>query len=120
MRGSVAGAIGAAIGFSIGLLSANTLFAHSWTALPFWGIVGVGVGAAFPKYERRRLQAAHTAGILYGLFLSAAFLLFGFHGAPSEFPRFMVVVVILSVVGAACGVFLGMIGQKVRGLAHSA
>ena len=112
-------ALGAATGLSLGLISAHTLFAHSWTALILWGIVGLGVGGVLPKHEGARFQTAHTAGTMYGFFVSASFLIFGFQGASSQFPRFLVVVVILGLAGAACGLVLSMVGQKTRDLAQS-
>jgi hypothetical protein len=101
--------ISAIIGIILGFVSTKTFFAHSWLALVPWGIAGVLVGF-IPKQQKQRL----LAGALYGFFLCLTFLLAGFQGDRAKLPSFALLALLLSFVGALCGVALAYISTQIR------
>ncbi len=95
----------ALVGLVTGFISVHTLFAGSWTALIFWGILGFSVGALGTS-SRQSLMA----GVTFGVLLTITFLLAGFKGAQSEFGRFMALSLALGVLGGICGLVLAGFG----------
>jgi hypothetical protein len=106
----MAALVGGAAGALVGLVSAETFFAHSWTALIAWAGVGVLLGVVLSG------KGVYAAGLLYGFFVTVSFVAFGFHGANNKVGPLLVFAIALGAVGAVCGLVLVLIGGKARNL----
>ena len=95
------------VGVVAGILSAHSLFAHSWTAILFWGAVGVVLGF-FTKGRKDVIRS----GIVYGVFLTLSFLLGGFQGALDKFAGFALFSILLCIPGALGGIIAVFIGNR--------
>jgi hypothetical protein len=96
------------VGVLTGLISAHTLFAHSITAIYFWGIIGLILGALIPNSKAR------VVGLAYGFSMMLSFLLFGFQGQRSSLLGFIVLAIGLSLVSAFCGWLAVYVGVKIK------
>ena len=95
------------IGLILGWVSAQTPLVSSWIALLPWGAAGLVIGA-LARGRRRALMS----GALYGFFLCAAFLIAGFKG--QSIAKFSGLLIALSLLGALCGLILGLIGNWIK------
>ncbi|HEU0050864.1 MAG TPA: hypothetical protein VFQ60_02285 [Patescibacteria group bacterium] len=93
----------------LGWLSARSFFLGSWINLIPWGCIGIVIG--FVSLNRIKMI---VNGILYGFILSAAFMFFGYRGPIEKWPTVALFTFILGVIGAGCGVLLGLVGQVFR------
>jgi hypothetical protein len=100
-------------GLILGYFSANSFFASSWTALILWGAAGLVLG-----YLAKSRKETFIPGALYGFLITAAFLIFGFHGASDKFKSYLILVLIISVAGAICGLVLFFLGNLINTLTH--
>ncbi len=101
------------VGLLTGLVSAHSLFAHSATAIYFWGVIGLilGLFAPYPKVQK--------IGLVYGFTMMLSFLLFGFQGKSDKLLNFTALAVGLSVVSALCGWLSVFLGAKIKLLFRS-
>jgi uncharacterized membrane protein YccC len=99
---------GALIGIACGFISAHTLFSHSYTALFFWGIVGLVAGWFTPHEEIR------TMGFHYGFILILSFLLFNFGGTSKTLFEFVLLSLLFSIVGGLAGWLSVYVGYWIR------
>ena len=97
----------AILGAVVGLISAKTFFAHSWTALLPWGLIGLVVG-----YPAKTKKIVVMSGAIYGFILPVVFTLTGYQGSGPWKPAFFLLALVLGIVGAGCGIALALIGQK--------
>jgi len=91
-----------------GVLSSRYLLVGSALSLIPWGIAGVLLGLWCTQYRQ-----ATGLGALYGFLIAFTFMAAGYQGAApilSRVPFFA----ILGLVGAVCGVGLGVIGAFLR------
>ena len=103
--------IAAVAGIICGIASDTILVGAQWANLILWALAGIGLG--FLAVGRR---AVLWTGIVYGVFVTATFLLVGFQGAPDKLPAFLLLTLAISAVGALGGlvtVFAGSILRRV-------
>jgi hypothetical protein len=103
--------ISAIVGIVCGIASVTVFVTAQWANLILWALAGIGLG--FFAVGRR---AVLWTGIVYGVFLSASFLLVGFQGTPDKLPAFLVLTLGLSVVGALGGIVTVFVGSQLRRL----
>ena len=96
------------IGILVGFLSAHSVFEHSYTAILFWGSVGLAIGWFTPVAKIR------NCGLAYGFFLMLSFLIFGFQGDKSRFVSFGLLSLVLSLVSALAGWVALLVGAKLK------
>jgi hypothetical protein len=99
---------GALVGIICGFISAHTLFSHSYTAIIFWGIVGLVVGWFTPNEEVR------TIGVHYGFMLILSFLLFNFGGTSDKLFVFILISLLFSIVGGLGGWLSVYVGHSIK------
>ncbi len=95
------------LGSILGVLGAHYILVASWLNLFPWGIAGLAIGSLGTKYE------SVVNGVIYGFILVFVFMVAGYSGTfslASRLPFFA----ILGVIGAACGLALGLIGFQVK------
>jgi hypothetical protein len=102
-------AIAVAAGLLCGTLSNYGILRASWWNLAFWGIAGVVLG--FFASDRKE---ALRAGIWYGMVLVLSFLFSGFKGSADKLLGFSLLALVGAVVGGACGLALGLIGNRLQ------
>jgi hypothetical protein len=102
-------AIAAATGLLCGSLSNYGILRGSWWNLAFWGIVGVVIGF-FASDNKEALRA----GIWYGMVLVLSFLFSGFKGSADKFLGFSLFALVGAIIGGACGLALGLTGNRIR------
>ena len=102
-------ALAVIVGAALGAVSAHSLIATSWLCLIPWGVAGLLLG----WWSRGRRQAL-WGGALYGFCISFAFLVAGYQGSAPVMSH-VAAFSILSLVGAVCGVALGLGARLVRG-----
>jgi len=88
----------AIVGLVTGFLTIHSLFAHSWTSMILWIVVGVVL-----LYFSANRHAAVYAGASFGFFTIAAWLISGFQGASDQLHGFLILTLGLSLLGAVCG-----------------
>ena len=103
--------VAAIVGLACGLVSQTSLLAGQWINLIVWGLAGVALGW-FTASRRLILWA----GVAFGLCLSVTFLLAGFKGSPDRLPVFLVLMLVLSVLGAGAGLAAVFVGSRLRRL----
>ena len=101
--------ISAVVGIVCGIASDTILVTAQWANLILWALAGIGLG--FFAVDR---PAVLWTGIVYGVFLTASFLLVGFQGAPDKLPAFFVLTLGLSVGGALGGLATMFAGSQLR------
>jgi hypothetical protein len=102
------GLAGVVVAVVFGILSSRYLLVGSALSLIPWGIAGVLLGVWCAQYRE-----AAGLGALYGFLIAFTFMVTGYQGAApilSRVPFFA----ILGLVGAVCGVGLGVIGAFLR------
>ena len=102
--------IAAIVGIICGIASDTLFVTAQWANLILWALAGIGLGL-FATGRR----AVLWTGIVYGVFLSASFLLVGFQGAPDQLPAFLALTLGLSLVGALGGLVTVFAGSRLRG-----
>jgi hypothetical protein len=98
-------AISGVVGVMLGLVSGRTALAHTWLALVPWTLVGLGVGWFVGSAGR-----ALRSGAVYGALLPIAFTVAGYQGGPPR-PGLYLLLLVVGVIGAACGTVLAWIGH---------
>ncbi|MDR3574409.1 MAG: hypothetical protein P4L50_11130 [Anaerolineaceae bacterium] len=98
-------AAAALVGIALGLIAARYLLVGSALSLIPWGITGVLFGL-----WRLTYRAAVLTGAVYGFLLAFTFMLAGYQGAAPTLSR-LPFFAILGLVGAVCGIGLGLIGS---------
>lgn len=99
---------GFGVGIICGFISAHTLFSHSYTAIIFWGVVGLITGWFTPNKEIR------TMGFSYGFMLILSFLLFNFNGTSNKLFGFILISLLFSIGGAFGGWLSVYVGNWTR------
>jgi hypothetical protein len=101
--------IAAVVGIVCGIASDTIFVTAQWANLILWALAGIALGVF--AVDRR---AVVWTGIVYGVFLTATFLLVGFQGAPDKLPAFLVLTLGLSVGGALGGLATVFAGSQLR------
>jgi hypothetical protein len=96
------------LGILLGILGASVLFVGSYLSLLPWGLVGVVFGYLSSSYKKAILN-----GIVYGFLLVVAFMISGYRGT-NPIIAVLVFFGILGLVGAVCGLVLGLIGHFLK------
>lgn len=97
------------IGIVFGILSNYSILLGSWINLVVWSIVGILIGFFIENKSYIR-----SSGLIYGFFLVASFLIFGFKGTSDKIFSFILLSILLSFVGSICGLALVFIGNWVK------
>jgi hypothetical protein len=98
----------ALIGIGLGVIGARYLFVGSFLSLIPWGTAGLLLGIWCAAYRK-----AIVTGALYGFLLVFSFMIAGYGGSASLLSR-LPFFAILGLVGAVCGIVLGVIGTFFR------
>jgi hypothetical protein len=101
------------IGIICGVLSTQA-FSIGWLNLVFWCVVAIAVGMLCNERE-----AIMWVGLLYGFFLSVAFLATGFKGSADKILSFVILSFSLSIIGGLCEWLFVYIGYRLRGFIKS-
>lgn len=96
------------VGLIVGFVSAHSIFEHSYTAIFFWGAVGLITGTLISSDKVKNI------GLLYGFFLMASFLLFGYQGTRGNLPKFIILALVFSIISSLCGWLSVFMGFKVK------
>jgi hypothetical protein len=96
--------VAALVGIVLGITGSRYLFVGSALSLIPWGIAGLLFGLWCPNYRE-----AIAIGALYGFVLAFSFMVSGYQGSAPVLTR-LPFFAILGLVGAVCGVGLGVIG----------
>lgn len=94
-------------GLLCGFVTIHSAFEHSWTSIIFW----VACGLLLVAFAPNRMQG-HHGGALFGFFTIASWLASGFQGASSALPGFIVLTLVLSTLGGACGAIGALIFSR--------
>lgn len=109
--------VGAIIGLAVGLASALWLNSLQWGNIAIWGVIGVLVGVIC-----KDRKSAMWSGMIFGFFLSLAFLFGGFRGELSRLPAFSAFTLALSLLSALGGLLASVVGywirERVQKIAH--
>jgi hypothetical protein len=97
--------VAALVGIALGIIGSRYLFVGSALSLIPWGIAGLLFGMWCPTYRQ-----AFAIGALYGFLLAFSFMMAGYGGSAPMFTR-LPFFAILGLVGAVCGMVLGVIGS---------
>ena len=100
--------VAVAVGIVFGILSSRYVLVGSALSLVPWGIAGVLLGLWCPLF-----QEAVPIGALYGFLVAFTFMAAGYQGSAPILTR-LPFFAILGIVGAICGIVLGVIGSFVR------
>lgn len=87
------------VGILTGFVTIHSPLAHSWTSMIFWVIVGLII-----LYFSNERRIATYAGADFGFLTIFTWLFSGFQGASNQLPGFLTLTLILSIIGALCGV----------------
>ena len=90
--------LSALTGIVTGFLTIHSPLTHSWLSIFVWILVGLVI-----VYFAPDRKTAMYAASLFGFFDIASWLISGFQGARSAIGGFAMLVLILSVLGAVCG-----------------
>ena len=93
------------VGTLLGLVGAKYLFVGSALSLIVWGIAGLALGV-WSETNKESIKN----GAIYGFFLAFMFMVFGYGGVAPLVTR-VLPFAILGLVGAVCGVVLGVVGS---------
>ena len=109
MRSWLAYSCASLLGIVFGVAANTPPLLGQWINLAIWAAVGILVGLFIeqPKF-------AAWSGILYGLFVTLAFLISGFRGQSRQLPGFMLLTLGLSIFGALCGFVLVAVTNKAK------
>ena len=100
--------VAVAVGIVFGILSSRYVLVGSALSLVPWGIAGVLLGLWCPLFRE-----AVSIGALYGFLVAFTFMAAGYQGSAPILTR-LPFFAILGIVGAVCGIVLGVIGSFVR------
>jgi hypothetical protein len=101
-------AAAAGTGIALGIIGSRYLFVGSYLSLIPWGIIGLLIGLWCQTYPE-----AVWSGAVYGFLLAFSFMLAGYQGSAAILTR-LPFFAILGLVGAACGIGLGVIGSFIH------
>lgn len=102
--------VSAVVGVLTGLASTYPWELGPAVCLPLWAVMGLLLGLLVG-----RRGPVLSAGILYGVFLTVAFLYSRYGGAAHSLPAYTVFVLAMSLGGAVAGVTTVLVGSWVRG-----
>ena len=86
------------IGIATGWLTIHSPLEHSWMSMILW----VVAGSAILHFSRDK-RTAMIAGSSFGFCTIAVWLISGFQGTSNQLTGFSVMVIVLSLLGALCG-----------------
>lgn len=97
------------VGIVFGVVANSSILLGQWSNLIIWAVVGILVGLFIeqPKFVT-------WSGILYGVFLTLAFLISGFRGQANQLFGFFALTFILCIIGAFCGWVLVAVANNVK------
>ena len=102
--------VAALIGIVLGIIGSRYLFVGSALSLIPWGIAGLLFGLWCPTYRE-----TIAIGALYGFLLAFSFMMSGYQGSVPVLTR-LPFFAILGLVGAVCGIGLGVTGSFISRL----
>jgi hypothetical protein len=94
----------ALVGIALGIIASRFLLVGSFLSLIPWGIAGLLIGLWCSSYRE-----AILIGACYGFLLAFSFMLAGYQGSAPTLTR-LPFFAALGLVGALCGLGLGLIG----------
>ncbi|HET8581275.1 MAG TPA: hypothetical protein VFL98_02305 [Candidatus Paceibacterota bacterium] len=101
--------VAAVLGIGTGFLTIHSPLAARWESIFVWGAIGLVYGALIAP-----LAKPIWPGAAYGFFMSMAFFIAGFAGAPDRFLAFLLIALAFSIAGAIGGIVVVWLGSWLR------